>query len=346
MEGMAHRILVVAIALSACKGPVQESFTVVGTTPNFGGNLDVGDGVVVAWESGAVTRLDDAGHTRWKARVGHPVNRALVRLGETAALAASDDGVLAALRLSDGADLWRITAKAAPAAAPLTDGKRVVLVTQTGVLQGYDAATGAALWSTPAADVAREVPPAALVGEVLAVARTHAALEAFSLDDGHGLWRLEGHVEAVAAQGGVLLVLLGSGELRAIDASATKLWSVDVASPEPASLGITDKAAWLSTSAGLQSWALETGRPGKSFAVEHALGPPARDEAVVAIALAGRAGCVKLFSADEGRALAERCVDHQLRGAPVLRGPSLLLTPRDGRVLGLRLDRLALEKPR
>jgi hypothetical protein len=67
---------------------------------------------------------------------------------------------------------------------------------------------------------------------------------------------------------------------------------------------------------------------------------------VVAIARAGREGCVELLALDDGHALGERCVDHQLRGAPVLRGPSLLLTPRDGRVLGLRLDRAALEKPR
>lgn len=318
----------------------------VGSTPNFGGSLDVGDGVVVGWESGAVTRLDEGGRARWKARVGQPVNRALVRLGDSAALVASDDGVLAALRLADGADLWRIGGKAAPATAPLTDGKRVVVVAQTGALQAYDAATGAALWSTPASDLAREVPPAALVGEVLAVARTHAALEAFSLEGGRPLWQLEGHVDALAALGGVLLVLFDSGELRAVDAAATKLWSVESSGAEPGSLGVADGAVWLATARGLQSWAIEGGRPAQQLPLEHALGPPRRDGAVVAVALAGRAGCVALLGADDGRALGQRCVDHQLRGAPVLRGPSLVLTPRDGRVLGFNVDRAALEKPR
>ena len=132
--------------------------------------------------------FDPAGsETRWTAAgVGVVVGTPAV--DDSAVYCRTDDGVLGAWRLHDGAPLWRTPVAGAPYAGPVVGrGDVVYAACADGTAVAVDAQTGRLLWSAAVGGTIHQQP--VLTDEMVVLGTAEGAVVALRAADGSPLWR-------------------------------------------------------------------------------------------------------------------------------------------------------------
>ena len=197
--------------------------------------LLAGGMLVAALVDGTVAAFDTSdGAERWfyhfPATRGRAGSRSAPSSDGERVFTSTDEGEIAALRLSDGEFLWAARAGGAVFGTLPVAGGRVYAATLAGTVRAFDAATGATIWTAQGGDPIFGAP-AVSAGAVI-VGTSGGELRAFRPSDGSLLWsdRCAGGVGAAPLiAGGFVYAGDLAGQLSAFDlATGAPVWKENV----------------------------------------------------------------------------------------------------------------------
>lgn len=141
--------------------------------------------------------------------------------------AASENGFVAALNLSDGETLWRVDTEGPVRVAPSLEGERLYIGDSTGQLLALLASDGQEIWRTRLEAGVRLRP--AVDGERVYTADGHGTVAALKVADGEVLWKHAFKAlpaDAAALADGLLVVGGVDRKIRALETLSGRLrWS-------------------------------------------------------------------------------------------------------------------------
>ncbi len=121
-----------------------------------------------------------------------------VTIAGKVAIITNTEGVVSALRLSNGRTRWSFSAGAKIYSTPATDGRRVVTASADGIIRALDLKSGRVLWSYDAKQPV-VASPVIEQGKVF-IAGSAGRCDALDLNNGSPLWsndQIEGFVETI-----------------------------------------------------------------------------------------------------------------------------------------------------
>jgi outer membrane protein assembly factor BamB len=236
---------------------------------------------------------------------------------------ACDDGEWVALNKEDGQPRWRQTGKKIPASSLISDGVHGFIASENGVVEAIDE-TGQRLWT-------QALGPLMWAQSETLISSNDRKVTAVEATTGKPLWHeeksaagiagIDQHVALLGAEGGLSLVDLASGAVQ---------WSGRLKNPLPATLTIDRGSIWVGTEdAEVVELSLDDGSQKSRTSLPEKLASPIQDGIAF---MSGSSGCVRILDTQK-----QWCVDHPLRGKPIVDDGVLLVAPRDGRVLGFRV---------
>ena len=326
MLARANLSLVALLLAVACKGSVERVFELTAPAPSFIGLTDTAACAVAITDVGAAACVTSTGDYAWRAEVCRPVRQRPTVVGGSLWVAC-DDGEWTAVDVKTGKARWKLTGRRAPAGPLMSDGLHGFIAGTDGVLEAVDE-TGAALWS-------RDAGSRLWAGsETVVASHEQRGITAFDARSGDRLWSDDKPAVAIAGTQDLVITARAAGDLVARNLSDGKvLWGVTLGAFAPDTLSVEGDEVTV----GLQSRDVVTlsaadGSERSRATLSAPLAAPARQGAA---ALQGREGCAAILGTTQ-----TVCVDHQLRGSPVVKSGVLMLAPRDGRVLGYKLEAL------
>jgi outer membrane protein assembly factor BamB len=329
-------------ALAGCKQPVEQTFAFSSGGPSRAGVLRVPGGVLAVNDFGVVTLLDGAGRAQWRTSACRQI---AVRpaLAQAMVVVACAGGDWVGLSADDGKERWRAARPETLAAGLAGDDTHAYAVDTDGTLWAVAAASGLPVWKRAAelkpAKERRSFPAPVAWGGLVLAGVAEQGVVVLDAVKGTLRWRVAGpSVLGMAALEDRAFVLWRSGRMAAVRPEGTIAWStvlgVRPVSGPSAALGLV----WAGT------------EDGALVGVDPHNGTERARLQLPAVAL-GRAVALGDWlmvttSAPEGHLLGFRLgtstpvfetrVDSPVRTDPVVVDGQLVVSPIDGRVLGLR----------
>lgn len=326
MQARANLSLVALLLAVACKGSVERAFELTAPAPSFVGLTDTGACAIAITDVGAAACITSTGDYGWRAEVCRPVRQRPTIIGGSLWVAC-DDGAWTAVDVKTGKLRWKLTGRRAPSGPLASDGPHGFITGTDGVLEAVDE-TGATLWTQDAGSRLWAS------GETVVASHEQLGVVAFHAASGDRLWSDEKPAVAIAGTEARVITARAAGDLVARDLSDGKvLWGATLGAFAPDTLSVEGDDVMVGLlSRQVVTLAAADGSEKARATFSAALAAPVRHGAA---ALQGREGCAAIIGTTQ-----TVCVDHQLRGSPVVKGGVLMLAPRDGRVLGYKLEAL------
>jgi outer membrane protein assembly factor BamB len=329
-------------ALAGCKQPVEQTFAFSSGGPSRAGVLRVPGGILSVNDFGVVTLLDGTGHPQWRTSACRQISvRPAVAQGTVVVACAAGDWV--GLSAEDGKERWRAARPETIAAGLTSDDTQAYAVDADGTLWALAAATGLPAWKRSAelkpAKEHRSFPAPVAWGGLVLAGIAEQGVVALDAVKGTLRWRVAGpSVLGLATLEDRAIILWRGGRMAAVRPEGTIAWSTELSthpvSGPSAALGLV----W----AGMEDRVL-VGVDPHNGAERARLKLPA-----VALGRAVALGdwLMVTTAAPEGHLLGFRLgtstpvfesrVDSPVRTDPVVVDGQLVVSPIDGRVLGLR----------
>ncbi|MBK7858107.1 MAG: PQQ-binding-like beta-propeller repeat protein [Archangiaceae bacterium] len=319
----ANLSLALLLLVVACKGAAPKAFELAAGAPSFVGLVDARPCAISVTDVGGVRCVEPSGLLTWHADVCRPVRQRPTVIGGTLWVAC-DDGEWSALDVKTGKQRWKQTGRPVPAGALVSDGQVGFLAGRAGELEAIDE-TGLSLWSASGG-------PRLWAGAGAVMSAGPKGLVVFQAGTGDRLWSDDKPAVALGGNDELVVAARAAGDLVAWDlASGHVRWGVTLGAFAVDSLWVSEKTLSVGLANGdLVELATLDGAEVSRVRLAAALAAPVVDGVAV---LQGREGCAVVLATSTSV-----CVDHQLRGSAVVRDGVLMLSPRDGRVLGFRLD--------
>jgi outer membrane protein assembly factor BamB len=276
---------------------------------------------------------------RWRFQAGGAVPDN-VSIGADIAFASSDDGVLHALHLGTGEELWSFVTDQPPLHGPVLDDDAVYVIDGAGVLHALDATTGRVRWHGPVLVGGASLSTAG--DGALYIGSGAGDLVAIDERDGSERWRVRlsevgDPVHNPAFQDGKVYVTADGGGSVAVDAAdGSIVWRFDTGGLSTGTAVVADGLAYVGASGDATTgmlWALDAG----SGAIRWQVAKPIFTPAVVdGVAFSGSVALgVSALDASTGDVLWTFPVDGPARPLGVADGVVYVPADQEHRVYAL-----------
>lgn len=330
---------------SACERSASLVWTWSGAGPSRSGLLAVPDGVVFGNEAGAVVRLNQDGRSVWTTQVGREVAARPTVVGEHV-VAASIGGDWVGLRLSTGAEVWRVSGKPPLTLALASDPQRAYAVTDDGSVMAITGTSGGTVWKrlppklrTP---VSVTTPPVLLGGRLI-VGLGAAGLLALRPEDGDTLWRRDvGGLIGFLAEGERIYTTSSDRRVHALDAKdGSTEWARAVDLPIVGGPWLARGLLWVALEdAGLAAIDPQDGAvTWQTKLPAPVTGGVEAYRELVLVPTSGREGRLLGFRPGQDAPVVNARMDNALRTSPLVLDERVLIQASDGRVLAWEIQR-------